>query len=361
MVQSGGNERLTAFVSTIVAIAILAAGVTARHNYSASQVTDVTQFASDLRFQLEMGFRDDIRERDNRLTRLDQVMAAWQKSAQTDVDRNALVVWLREAGARSLPGAMRDLPTVPDFSQPVTRIAAGEQPVEHEVRKMASETGQVSHARPSPTEAVPTLESEYARQRKTAPVTPTPAEPRAEESISLRQPETVTAGAREWTTAQPAVAPRPVSIPEPAAEENLLASAPVVKKPSPDQPVAVNLTELAARITGYHDALDEVELALLRMNSPDLEVVTQQIYKLDRMTRDYDFVELYYNSLTDSERQGMAVPRPLEATLKEVARQLDRCEDVLDGDFLGSFDAAAQEEFRFLRAKVSEIERRVQP
>jgi hypothetical protein len=143
-------------------------------------------------------------------------------------------------------------------------------------------------------------------------------------------------------------------------EQNLLASVPVQNNNLTAAPVAVNLTELAARIAGYHDSLDEVELALLRMDRPDLVVVREQIEKLDSMTRDYGFVQLYYESLTPRERESILEPRSMRPTLDEVKRQLKRCEEVRDGDYLGTLDADAEQEFADLRAKIAEIERRTE-
>jgi hypothetical protein len=143
-------------------------------------------------------------------------------------------------------------------------------------------------------------------------------------------------------------------------EQNLLASVPVMKGSDSTAPVTVNMTELAARIAGYHDGLDEVQLALLRLDVPDLAVIREQIEKLDGMTRDYGFVQLYYESLTPREREAIVAPRSMQATLAEVKRQLQRCEEVRDGDFLGTLDPEAEREFADLRARVAEIERRTQ-
>ena len=137
MVQTSGNERLTAFVSTMVAVAILAAGVTAHQ--SAAPVdsdSDVVQIASDLRFQLEMTFRHDVREREKRLAQFDAVMAAWNVAPQSNADRELLLAWLREAGANSLPGVMRPLPHVPDFSHSGLVLAESTLPTKHQTRKL---------------------------------------------------------------------------------------------------------------------------------------------------------------------------------------------------------------------------------
>ena len=77
------------------------------------------------------------------------------------------------------------------------------------------------------------------------------------------------------------------------------------------------------------------------------------------MTRDYRFVKLYYDSLTEDEQQGILVPRPLSATLQEVGRQLDRYEASLDADYLGSIDGAQAEQIAELRELLSTIGARV--
>jgi hypothetical protein len=370
MVQTKGNERLTAFVSTMVAVAILAAGVTA-HQSAPHKVTDVVQVASDLRFQLEMAFRHDSREQQARLAQLDAVMSAWNVAPQSDADRELLLAWLREAGTNSLPGVMQPLPAVPEFSSSDLVLAGVQSPTAHQVQKVVtSETRQSGVKQPEirknmPTEhatTAPTLGTLYAQGPAPAPtpVTPTPADPLEEEMIALRQPQSLTNGPRNAEPQQTAVAPRPGIAEQPKlVEQNLLASVPVPNS-GVDTPVTVNLTELAARIAGYHDSLDEVELALLRMDTPDLAVVKEQVEKLEGMTRDYGFVQLYYDSLTPRERESILEPRSMQATLDEVTRQLKRCEEVRDGDYLGTLNGEADEEFADLRAKIAEIERRTE-
>lgn len=337
MVQTGGNERLTAFVSTVVAVAILAAGVTARQG-NLPEVTDVVQMGSDLRFQFEMSLRHNERERDARLARLDAVMAEWQASTQSDADRAALVTWLQAAGANSLPGALKDLPAEPEFS----RV---QPPVVQQVMKAV---------------APPVASVAKMPKRVETPVTPTAVDPLEEELVALRQPQSLTSGTREQPVASTLeVAPRPGVREQPKlVEENLLTSVSVQK--AADEPVAVNLTELAARIAGYHDGLDEVETALLRMDTASLEGVAEQINKLTALARDDSFVRLYYESLTDAERRKVLAPRSMESTITEVERQLTQCEEVLDGDFLDSFDKAAEAEIAALRGKLAAIRERVE-
>jgi hypothetical protein len=339
------------------------------HQKSTSRSSDVVQLASDLRFQFEMAFRHNERDRDARLEQLDNVMAAWQASTQSDADRGVLVTWLQAAGASSLPGALRDLPAAPEFSkvQPPLEIVA-----EHRVQKVPAVEGIVIDQVEQDVEIDGTGFTETGfTEKETAllvespaqtPITPTAADPLEEEMISLRQPPSLELGERNAADRQSSeTAPRPgVSAQPQLIEENLLTSLPTEPSETVQPTTAnVNLTELAARIAGYHDALDEVETALLRMETASLDLVTAQIHQLESMTRDYSFVELYYESLTAAERQGMLAPRAMTSTLAEVKRQLDRCEATLDGDFLGSFDEAAEKEIAALRRKLADIEQRI--
>lgn len=344
MVESSRNERLTAFVSTIVAVAILAAGVTATQQQEFPG-DDATQAVADLRFQLDMAFRHDARERDTRIAQLDSLVSAWEKSPKSADDQAMLFQWLQESAGRSLPGALAPLPALPVFSSPAP-------PIVHEVKKVPVDEKPIVIAPSQPVGSQPSLVKKSVVQ---TPITPTPNDPLEEEMVALRQPESL---APDTTIPQPknsSVAPRPAIQEEPKlVPQQLLASVPINK-----EPVGVNLTELAARIAGYHDSLDEVETALLRMNSPSLDVVIEQINSLDRMTRDYGFVTLYYDSLSTKERQQVIEPRSMKSTLVEVDRQLDRCAEILDGDFLGSFDQAAVQEIAGLRAKIKAIGERV--
>ncbi len=349
MVQSSGNERLTAFVSTVVAVAILAAGLTAHQN-QAPATTDIVQIASDLRFQFEMAFRHDTRERDLRLAQLDALMTEWQASPQSAEDREALQSWLQTAAGRSLPGAMEPLPELPKFSQAA--------PVVHQVNKVPVVIEPVKTAEHSL--SAPVANSTDTLAVAPIPVTPTPSDPLEEEMIALRQPPSINPGDVAEDAIYQEVAPRP-GLSEPKyGEKNLLASVAVNKAPNDEEPVGVNLTELVARIAGYHDALDEVETSLLRLDAPSLDVVTEQIQQLDIMTRDYGFVNLYYESLTPTERKTVSEPRSMKSTLGEIERQLKRCEDTLDSDYLGTFDKAAEEEIAKLRTILAEIGKRVE-
>jgi hypothetical protein len=295
MVESSRNERLTAFVSTVVAVAILAAGVTATQNQE-NPGDDVTRAVADLRFQFDMAFRHDEREREGRLTQLDALVSAWEKSPKSADDRVNLFKWLQESSGRSLPGALAPLPALPEFSRPAPAVV-------HEVKKIPVDDKPIVVTPPQPAVTERIVAKKSVVQ---TPITPTPSDPLEEEMVALRQPPSLALG--EATVAdldKPALAPRPAGQELPKLVPGKLLTSVAVK----DDPVGVNLTELAARIAGYHDALDEVETTLMRLEAPSLDVVIAQIDQLDRMTRDYGFVTLYYGSLTSKEREQVIEPR----------------------------------------------------
>jgi hypothetical protein len=354
MVESSRNERLTAFVSTVVAVAILAAGVTATQQQDLP-ADDVTRAVADLRFQFDMAFRHDEREREDRLAQLEALVNAWEKSPQSADDRASLFKWLQESAGRSLPGALAPLPAVPEFSRPAPAVV-------HEVKKVPVDEKPIVVTPPQPVVTNSTVAGPAVANKPIVEntITPTPSDPLEEEMVALRQPPSLAPG--EATVAnvdKPALAPRPAGQEQPKLVPGKLLTSVAVKEDQATEPVGVNLTELAARIAGYHDALDEVETALMRLEAPSLDVVIAQIAQLDRMTRDYGFVTLYYGSLTSKEQEQVIEPRSMKSTLTEVNRQLDRCAETLDGDFLGSFDQAAVQEIAGLRAKVKAIGERV--
>jgi hypothetical protein len=244
---------------------------------------------------------------------------------------------------------------LPEFSRPAPAVV-------HEVKKIPVDEKPIVVMPPQPVVTHPSVAGPAVANKPVIEntITPTPSDPLEEEMVALRQPPSLASG--ETTVSKvdkPALAPRPVVQEQPKfLPGKLLTSVAVKEEPAPE-PVGVNLTELAARIAGYHDALDEVETALMRLDTPSLDVVIAQIEQLDRMTRDYGFVTLYYGSLNAKELQQVIEPRSMKSTLTEVDRQLDRCAEILDGDFLGSFDQAAVQEIAGLRAKIKAIGERV--
>ncbi len=371
------NERMTTIVCAVVAIAILAAGVTARQEDS-SRNSEPAQWESDVRYHLKTAFRHNARERDARLAQVEAVMAAWKASPQNTEDREKLIDWLSETVVRSIPGSVDELPPHPEFSQ-------------HESDKgPAVDPSKFATTLPKTPMKAPDLLN--GATLPDVQVTPTPYDPfeieedntiaekpldapvvELEESIVLEQPPTVVPSQQRLANKNVIESNTLPSAPMPNSTQVHLDSSEVYGEdefPSPTltemgeiptaEPVSINLTELAARIAGYHDGLDEVETALLRADNASLDLVTSQAQRLDEMTRNYRFVRLYYDSLTEVERQAVLAPRPLSATLKEVNRQLDLYEASLDEDFLGSIDSAKSEQIAEIRELLTSIGQRCQ-
>ena len=108
------SERITAIISTVVAVALLAAGVTAQQTHN-TRTDELAYLESDLRFQLQSAFRLTPKEGQQRLQQVNEVLAAWQQSRQTADDRQLLADWMLEATIRSMPGSMEPLPPAPPF------------------------------------------------------------------------------------------------------------------------------------------------------------------------------------------------------------------------------------------------------
>jgi hypothetical protein len=136
----------------------------------------------------------------------------------------------------------------------------------------------------------------------------------------------------------------------------------VVSPPPPTKAVdrvVINLTELVARIAGYHRALDELEAALLVHERPQFERLSRQIRSLDGLINDFQFVRLYYESLTPVERRTISPPRSMEQMLEELHRHLDRLQSEVEADFLGEFDTDMAKQLHHLRDQLDTIKNQV--
>ncbi len=333
--------RFTPITSTVVAILILAAGVTARQEGS-QQNDPVEQLESDLRFQFENAFRHDTHERDQRLAQLNQSLSAWQQSLQTQEDQKLLIEWLTLSATRSLPGSVAQLPEVPGFS--------ASNAIDPLLTEQLESLGESTPARGALQPAIPTVTGPAA-------VTPTP-ELSSESEISLDQPATVEPKKATVQLVSGGEAPPVPEVADVAGEqfeEPLLEKAEQASPAEPKELVTVNLTELAARIAGYHDGLDEVEVALVGVDNASLEFLTTQVKNLETLVEDFRFVQLYYDSLTPTERQSVLAPRSLQASITEVERHLLEFEERLEEDFLSSVDDRTAESITQLRQKIATI------
>ncbi len=296
------RERITAIASTLVAIAILAAGVTAEQSRR-PQTTSLDQLESDLRFQLHAGFRHDDHERLARLEQVEQVLDVWRQSTRTEADGRLLADWLLQATICSMPTSHNPLPAAPMFGKAETKNL----PV---VSDVPFTPPSLTHV---PLHAV--ARNGYPSQAATAPMVD---EQPTDRDIRLAELQT-----------------------------------PLFT----DEKATINLTELAARIAGYHDSLDRIENALVTFDGSDLGVLIDSIEQLDEMIRDFRFVKLYYGALSDDERNVVRPPRPMTVTLVTIERQLTRREQNSSRDFLGDFDLPDRE--RPDRERVDELRKQL--
>lgn len=326
------SERITAILSTIVAVGLLAAGVTAQQSRSA-RTDELVHLESDLRFQLQSVFRLNPKEGAKRLEKLEAVLASWQETPQTADDRRLLADWLLEATVRSMPGSDLSLPPAPQF---------GQKPAEEALPSPHAVGATPQH---SAGDLLAAEADELDQPSKFTPVVAVSAVP-VDSPVELAEELLVT--------------PTPMPQELPPVEATPQESAPLIQPASVQvaEPVEINLTELTARITGYHRGLDEIEAYLLVHERPQFENLSQQIKLLDSLTKDFHFVRLYYESLTPDERHRVQPPRSMTATLAELRRHLDRLQHEVEADFLGEYDADMSDRLAQLRSQLDAIDGR---
>jgi hypothetical protein len=107
----------------------------------------------------------------------------------------------------------------------------------------------------------------------------------------------------------------------PVAEAPSVAPTPTVPQ-TPATPVTVNLAELNAQIRGYHDGLDEIEATIVARDGKLTEgEVAQLVGQLEQLAVQHQFVRLYYDGLSKSERRFVAAPRSMGETIELVDGQ----------------------------------------
>lgn len=322
------SERLTAVLSTLAALALLAVGVTAQHSRNAP-ADELAYLESDLRFQLQSAYRLDPKQGERRLQQLEDVLIQWRQAPRTEADKRALATWLLEATIRSMPGALEELPPTPQF-------------------------GAESPAAPPAPPAQPAA-TDPSGSGRNYDIADEPAAP---------LPPGLTPDLAPTQTVAPALASTPVvSVTEPQpikahAIESTLVSVPANESPSvtiAHKPVEINLTELAARIAGYHQGQTELESMLASADRLTVDDLAAQIDILAGLAKDYQFIELYYAALSADEKQRVPAPEPLTEFVAALRGQVERLQSDVDGDFLGEFDASLGEQVTALRDRLDTI------
>ena len=203
-----------------------------------------------------------------------------------------------------------------------------------------------------------------------------------EPSVSNKTPSTG-AEDRPQTETPPAIAttpPAPPAMVQPAAEAPTVVKSsspptpPVDELPTPPQlstpereapaapgdaaaPVTVNLVELNAQIRGYHEGLDEIDsIIVAKEGRLAAEDIANLVGQLEQLAAQYQFVRLYYDGLSKSERRFVAAPRSMSETigLVEAQRATIAAEEE---DFLTTLenDVAEDELAKRLKAMAKEV------
>jgi len=343
----------------MTAIAILGVAVTAQPPRT-SPSDRLVRLESDLRYQLELGSRVEPAASAKRTEALDAALAAWRKSPQSAKDYQVMSEWLRVALVKSLPGEEGAWPEAPVFSQ-AAEVRVVRKEVAEEVKPAAE--AQATKPRGAKTQAKGAPEVVAAKPVVTAPAVTPPVvtkqiSPRATNAdVAKRAAPTVAeaAGAYKGVKAAPIVAKTPATADLRQAE----AIEPVKVEAVKPAPVAVNLAELNARIGGYHEGLREIEAAMVAgREEMSVGQIAKSVGQLEQLAGHYQFVRLYYDSLTREEKQAVTEPRSMAETVELVERERARVETAEDGDFLASNEVVEEGELAMRLKALAEVAER---
>ena len=346
MHDSSTSERITAVVSTLFAIGILSVAVTAQRTTN-SPAGELAKLEAELMTQLDIAYRHDTRLLDKRVAQFNAVLRDWQAAPESAERDEKLAQWIREAMGRAMPGSKRPLPATPDFAetpqpQAEVRVAGAAQLPMADIIVPAE-----ARVKTKPSVAVARI--------------PDLADPPVEQDLGEEGVEVEYVAAREWTSPiENASFPEPVFVEqheapqfapsEEPASETLARATPVqVETPA----VEINLRELSARITGYHEGIREIEASLINAATGDAGSLLELVETLEQLEGQRQLVALYYNLLTERQRRFLRQPRSLDTLVARVQTQLDHAERNHDGDFLKPFDRAAQRRLEQLRQRLN--------
>lgn len=251
---------------------------------------------------------------------------AGSNSAQSSTPRD---VRLKPGQAYTPPKAkeFRITPRTPGSSQATTEPPAPAPPAPHPKRVIAAK----------PIEAPPSVATPATKQMIASDEPRVPNKPPSTDAEDRPQ--------RETPPAITATSPAPPAMVQPATEAPT-----VVKSSSPptppvdDQstpplrsaperqssaapedaaaPVTVNLVELNAQIRGYHEGLDEIDsIVVAKEGRLATEDIANLVGQLEQLAAQYQFVRLYYDGLSKSERRFVAAPRSMGETIELIDEQ----------------------------------------
>jgi hypothetical protein len=162
------------------------------------------------------------------------------------------------------------------------------------------------------------------------------------ESSVLRKPTEPVIANQAASTLQSATASYnglPAKAPQTGDKPAVAASA----QPPGQQHVSVNLMELNARIRGYHDGLDEIEASIVTAKGAlSYQQAARLVGRIEELGAQYRFVRLYYEAISQQEKEFVPTPRSMESTLELLEPECERAEAVDADDILASASGASQ-------------------
>lgn len=371
MINLSTRERATALVSAMVAIAILGMAVTAQPTRT-SPNDRLVRLESDLRYQLELGSRVDPAAFAQRTKTLDAALEAWRKSPQSAKDHDLMSGWLRDALVKSLPGEEGAWPEGPVFSEEAEVRVVRKEIVEGEKEQQQEYEKKESVVVEEVTPAVVTLPADSlrgARQQAAKapevsaakPVVTPPAitPPVVTKSNPQRESNADVVKRAAPTVAQAAGVYKGVKAELVGAKPQAESIQVVKVEAAKPAPVAVNLAELNARVGGYHEGLREIEAAVVAgREGMTAGQVAKLVSQLEQLAGHYQFVRLYYDSLTREERPSVTQPRSMAATVELVERERARVEIAENEDFLVSNEVVEEGELAMRLKALAEVAER---
>lgn len=265
---------------------------------------------------------------------LQQTLEAWNESARTDQDADAMQTWLEGVVRSSMLGSRDALPTPPEFlPAPAVEVVEAE-PVEAEPASPIAFD-------PAPSDPLPTEPPAF---------TPDPIEPA---TPSAPQPI-----ARRQAAPEPARQSAPEPQPEPAPPADAWAAHPAAgqldwsdpfaddgariarqdatggstrfKPVSRSKSVKIDLLELSSRVAGYNSRLRDLEGVLVGAKQLSAFRLAALMRDLDELDDQRGFLQLYLAGLSPEEAEVGPQLHSSSTLQRLIGRAIDRRGDQLD-------------------------------
>lgn len=273
---------------------------------------------------------------------------AGSNNAQDSTPRD---VRLKPGQAYTPPKAkeFRITPRTPGSSQATTEPPTPAQPAPQPKRVIAAKPIEApqSVATPATKEMIA---SDEPRVSNKPPSTGAEDQPQTETPPSVAATPPAPPAMVQPATEAPTVV-KSSNLPTPPVDEQPTLSQPSMPEreaPSNSEdaaaPVTVNLVELNAQIRGYHEGLDEIDAIVVAKNGNlAAEDIENLVGQLEQLAAQYQFVRLYYDGLSKSERRFVTPPRSMGETIEMVEAQRVAL-TAEEEDFLTALEGAVAED-----------------